>query len=303
MITLLILYIFTLLFSLRFERRDNLSYFPKELTTFLKGLLPVFILIHHSKCFQDFTLVGEYVVGLFFFISGFGLESCRKGTKNNFMALFHRLNKLFLPLVVPCVIYITLLLCLGRFSLNDLIGYKVILPYTWFIVSLVIMYILYYSVTTACKEPMMVCIMMTIVIVAMIGILTLLKVSSTYRVSSLAFLVGIYAFNTKSILMRCINGKNFRYICLFTLAFITLFAILDKGCSAYILIPLWCLCVVSGLCSSGFKFSIKPLGKFLSKISYEFYIVQGITVLLVNNILNISNIVYRGGVFAGTIII
>lgn len=302
MITLLILYFFALLFFLKLERKDNLSYFPKELTTFLKGLLPVFILIHHSKCFQDFTLVGEYVVGLFFFISGFGLESTRKGTKNNFIALLHRLNQLFIPLIVPCVIYITLLLCLGRFSLDDLIGYKVILPYTWFIVSLVIMYIFYYSVTAASKEPLRVCIVMTIVIVAMIGALTFLKVSSTYRVSSLAFLAGIYAFNTKSILMRCINGKYFRYICLFTFAFTTLFAILDKGSSAYILIPLWCLCVVSGLCGSRLKFSIKPLGKFLSKISYEFYISQGITVLVVDNVLNIRGIVYREGVFTGAIV-
>ena len=80
----------------------NFSLFTKERTYLLKALLPYMIFIHHSHLFDDsFHFVGIFVVALFFFISGYGLETKRKnGFVINNVFLIKALKKLIIKFMV-----------------------------------------------------------------------------------------------------------------------------------------------------------------------------------------------------------
>ena len=248
MITIIIIY-FLLLFYPR--KQIEIDFFPKNLSIFLKGILPLFILIHHiglnSGSFKDFNLVGEYCVGLFFFISGYGLEYIRNGHKNKLLYLFQRLKKLFIPLIIPSLIYIGLLVYIGNFCFKELLEYKIVLPYTWFIVSLSIMYIFYYLITSCVRKKIVVCICMTLVIISSTVIMAKLGLSSTYRVSNLAFLAGIYTYNMKMYISLLLAKPDIIFWNSLAFLFFVFLALLNIKGSAYLLIPIWCFCLLLGL--------------------------------------------------------
>ena len=63
--------------------RGGVAPFSKDRTTLLKAVLPWVIILHHlslkTNLLGDFNEAGVYVVGLFFYISGYGLEKKRMG--------------------------------------------------------------------------------------------------------------------------------------------------------------------------------------------------------------------------------
>jgi hypothetical protein len=59
-------------------RGNRFSLFTKERTYLLKALLPYIIFIYHSHLFDwDFKITGPFVVSIFYFMSGYGLETKR----------------------------------------------------------------------------------------------------------------------------------------------------------------------------------------------------------------------------------
>ena len=63
--------------------KGGVNPFSKDRTTLLKAVLPWVIILHHlslrTNLLGDFNEAGVYVVGLFFFISGYGLEKKKVG--------------------------------------------------------------------------------------------------------------------------------------------------------------------------------------------------------------------------------
>lgn len=146
--------IFTLLLYalLLFAPRKEVFTFDLSNTALLKAILPFFIIVGHaahavkSSVFDGW---GVYVVALFFFVSGYGLEYKRSvDSKDSMHLLVNRIVKLLFPLVVPIIIYVGIRWAsegIGfSFIYQSIRSYEIILPYSWFIISLVQMYILYY---------------------------------------------------------------------------------------------------------------------------------------------------------------
>ena len=125
--------------------------FSKDKTLILKAFLPFLILIHHLWMFDDFNQVGIYVVAMFFFISGYGLQYKREVDSISIKTFFHSIRKLLIPLIIPSICYVLLLILYKEIGMEDLYtelaGYKIILPYTWFVVSLIILYCFFYSLS------------------------------------------------------------------------------------------------------------------------------------------------------------
>lgn len=77
--------------------------FTLDKTNLLKAILPFGIILHHisfnasQSVLYDFRFTGPYIVGLFFFMSGYGLECQYRKGKISFRALPAKLkNFLFL---------------------------------------------------------------------------------------------------------------------------------------------------------------------------------------------------------------
>lgn len=75
---MLVFDVLLLLVALIAQKKAVLS-FDKDNSAFLKAILPLFIILSHSHAVNGIEH-GTYYVGLFFFISGYGLEVKRLGS-------------------------------------------------------------------------------------------------------------------------------------------------------------------------------------------------------------------------------
>ena len=120
MFTILIVLILAVLFSLKSQKHSiqwDKYYLVKSRCDILKAILPfAIVLAHlsfytHNPIIQNFRYSGPYVVGLFFFISGYGLEYKYHNNGLDFSMFPHRVKKLLTPLIFPIVLYLVLLYC------------------------------------------------------------------------------------------------------------------------------------------------------------------------------------------------
>lgn len=153
----LALYIIILL--LFFVKREQLL-LPKENSNRIKGILAIFIIIHHcvqlhyaeASIFSCFKNAGSWICAIFFFISGYGMYS--QETKISLMTFPEfwkkRLTKLLQPFLFITIGYQVLSFFLGDNNLlrvittfpQDFPGN--LLPGCWFIFALFYLYILTY---------------------------------------------------------------------------------------------------------------------------------------------------------------
>lgn len=191
----------------------SFGYFAKNKTIFLKALLPFMIITHHTHLFDgDFYYVGAFVVSLFFFISGYGLESKRKVNTISNKWFVRSLKKLTIPLIVPIVIYMGIRLCktpLNTIIAEDILKYQLVLPHTWFVLTLILIYVIYHICVTLqqkLKKP-------SFLIVITVAILTFnffgkyLGVPSWGRNTTTAFLAGIFYKEYEGYLVNWLNKK------------------------------------------------------------------------------------------------
>ncbi len=102
MVVLFFILFVLFLCNLRFHQRFALT---KQRSDVLKALFPFAIIIghvyfHYSYLFfQDFRWAGPYVVGLFFFMSGYGLEYKYEHSTINLPAFQKRIKNLLIPVI------------------------------------------------------------------------------------------------------------------------------------------------------------------------------------------------------------
>lgn len=151
MVFLLIIILMLFVCSFHLHQRFALT---KQRTDVLKALFPFTIFMGHIYFyysylfFQDFRWAGPYVVGLFFFMSGYGLEYKYEHGSINFFAFKKRIKNLLIPVIPPLVIYLLVRMALGEpiesYIISDLKSYELILPMTWFVISLFFLYVFYF---------------------------------------------------------------------------------------------------------------------------------------------------------------
>ncbi|MDO4932114.1 MAG: hypothetical protein Q4E63_05605 [Prevotellaceae bacterium] len=173
------------------------SLFTRDKTVILKSVLPFMIIIHHTWIFEDFKCVGVFVVSLFFFISGYGQE-CKREIKEYFSLreILPMVRKQAIPLVIPSIIYIFLLFACQRLSIDEVIGeisgYGLILPYTWFIVSLWLLYFVFYSASSLTIRFKYVVILTAIGIAVSTVLMALGQIQSTYHMCNVIAIFRSY---------------------------------------------------------------------------------------------------------------
>lgn len=273
---------------LLFAPRKEAFTFDLSNTALLKAILPFFIILGHAAHAVKSSLfdgLGVYVVALFFFVSGYGLEYKRsvdsKDSKDSMHLLVNRIVKLLFPLVVPIIIYVGVRWAsegIGfSFIYQSIRSYEIILPYSWFIISLVQMYILYYvshyiHLKYLKGEGFLV--LLSVVITLYIAILYSLHIQSTYYCSLYGFLAGVL-FRYYEPIIKKIKFKSL----LASVLLLSSIVIMIMKLPCTMLYNSWIFCFACALIISLITLKGRIID-FFSKISYEMYICQGIGIYL-----------------------
>ena len=272
--------------------------FSKDRTTLLKAVLPWVIILHHlslkTNLLGDFNEAGVYVVGLFFFISGYGLEKKKVGEANNSIRqLPKRLSKLLWPLVVPVVLYLILVICFGGDVVglikNSLRDWCIILPYTWFILNLLIFYVVYYCLAHYIRDTKMFIILMAIALLIISMLLMLLDGTSAHYSSNFAFLAGIIYCHIEGNAIKTFATKKSVFVLMLIAVVATYFGTHPFRLSSSWNVPIYSIAVIALV--SRIPFKNKGID-FMSKYSYDLYICQSIAFLILNKLFVLSDLTY-----------
>ena len=252
--------------------------FDKSNSAFFKAMLPFFIILHHVVRIPEFQSLGTYVVALFFFMSGYGLEYKRNDTSiYSTKEIVCRITKLTTPIVVPIVLYILLRWSTEgvsfKFIADSLKSYEVILPYSWFVLTLLQLYLMFYIVNNLCHKSAITKrfpLVIFAVVTTYIAILFVCKVQSTYYCSVYGFVAGIFFKNIEP----CVEHIK-RLILVGVVLLLLSQLIIELHPPMTMFYNSWLYTIACALIFSALSLR-NMVVDFFSKISYEIYLCQGI---------------------------
>lgn len=288
---------FTLYLSYCFK---NTNFIPHEFTldkvNILKSVLPFIIIIHHlsfevsQTIISDFRFTGSYVVGLFFFMSGYGLEYQYNQHKVQIRRLPYRLKKIFIPFILPTVFYLVLVYHFYNkpfhyLATGGFIDAQLLLPYTWFITILVGMYICYYLTRNLFRNNNYFLLFLFAIFTLFIIIVHNSHNSHLYT-SNYAFIVGIAMKQNEKKWLKIASYKKIYALSFIVLGLISISYIeqkpLFKGFGV-IGVPFYVVAFIT-LFTRMEVLKANKLIQFFSSISYEMYLFQGVTILIITKI-------------------
>lgn len=199
--------VFFLLFLYKIEFGVSDEFMSKDYTTYLRGICALAIMLRHIRItdfapLNVFDYLGNPIVGIFFFLSGYGMLTRIKQTGiDNYMNGF--ILKRCVPLFVEYIfVWIFNFVCMFLVSGNFDFLKKIITPYSWFIIMIEVLYIVFYIGYKLFKDNLKrLIIFVTISELALIIALSVFGVGECWYLSLLCFSGGmIYSvvnFNKK----------------------------------------------------------------------------------------------------------
>ncbi len=222
LVTIIYLILLVLLFykSKFFGSREyNGDYLSKDTMKALQGFASIAIIVHHvaqKTCaygippeyvrhgLEPFLNIGFLLVALFFFCSGYGLTV---SDMNNVNYMDDFIKKRVVPLIIPFALTNTVFLSLeATRGIDSNFG---LLPntYSWFVIVIFGVYILFWLVFRTYIKERFKFLLVTLEIIAFIGVLYVLGSGEWWYNSLPAFLLGMFyaRFNTKitSFIRKC----------------------------------------------------------------------------------------------------
>ncbi len=201
---LIIIFLMIIIYKASFSREEYMS---KEYCNCLRGIFSIIIVfVHISYGRNEFTLFdslkffGQFIVGCFFFLSGFGLYLQYKNKGKKEFSKGYLEKRVFLLLKKYFEIY---LLYLVVIFILRLIGYMpsqniqsfFIIPKSWFIFIIIVLYINFYFSVKYVKSNLIIWI--TIQTILLYLFLLIIDASDYYYVSLFAFPSGMLFYEIK----------------------------------------------------------------------------------------------------------
>ncbi len=279
--------IFISLLALFQSPNPNVHELCKERCIPIRAFLPFTIILGHisllsGKELGDFNWIGMFAVGVFFFMSGYGLEHKRQNGSICINGLSTRIRKLLFPLTLPCITYFATLYVCDADALQviaeNIKGFCIILPFTWFVIVECFMYAIFYIIAHYVKSSKSFFIIITGTVILFSIINTSVSHIAYLSLSNLAFPAGVFY---KQHEIKILKSMSLRTTIL-TIVIINVLAIVLKNTHNYFIpleILVWTILAITLYSKINFKLSNFTL--LLSEISYEIYLCQGITFVII----------------------
>lgn len=274
------------LLSLLSKKTEELN---KGKTSVLKAVMAIIIVLHHMslqgiESLMQFFSWGAPIVSVFFFISGYGLSLNFFSKGNTYLSNFisHRIfRNLLLPFILAWALYRIINWCFLPdlvTEINNLVFKGItLLPHSWYVYAILLFYIFFYI---ACKlsEKNFPFIIVTLTIVYIL-VCEYAGFDRCWYISSLAFPTGVFAGKYIDSLKEFASiGIRYLMFVPLCISLIGLFVYSRNEILymfVYILIPI----MITMIC---LKIKLEELCRFksvsfLSNISYEIYLGQGIS--------------------------
>ena len=189
--------VFFLLFLYKIKFGVSDEFMSKDYTTYLRGICALAIMLRHIRItdfapLNVFDYLGNPIVGIFFFLSGYGmLTRIKQIGIDNYMNGF--ILKRCVPLFVEYIfVWIFNFVCMFLVSGNFNFLKKIITPYSWFIIMIEVLYIVFYIGYKLFKDILKrLIIFVTISELALIIALSVFGVGECWYLSLLCFSGGM----------------------------------------------------------------------------------------------------------------
>ncbi len=297
--------------------------FGLDWTTFFKAILPFCIIIHHidhnfNLIFPDgisrigliivgnFGILGAIVVGVFFFISGYGLTSSFLKKGDAYFKGFFR--KRFVKLLVPFIFVSTIEQIVRTQVIQD---YNVLQSFwdflckgdffvQWFVCVLLIFYVFFYLCFKYIKDNKKAALML-LLCVCVLSLFYLLAYTVPYSTpddivcehwwkSNLCFVIGVFYCMYESTITQKLNGK-WKFVVSGLAILIAVLTIIQRVMPQIDTIKLVILIMPIFLTMISYFFNA-PKGRlveFFSRISYETFLVHSIVLTLFMYVFRLSS--------------
>ena len=281
------------------QKNSTLYNFDNQTVLPLRGILALLIVLHHLVLViknleiphklgaQQLMMWGGLVVGVFFFITGYGLTiSILKKGKDYLKGFFKkRIMKLLIPAIITTFFYQLGEVFFNRFSISTIISdfsYGGLpLPNSWYVVAIIYFYTMFYLCAKNFKIETTI-IMMWIFSLIYILIIKHLNFGNYWWYSTFALNVGMTFAYIETKIKNYIkqNPQKGLFITFVIFLLTTTYALINS--QTKINLPLgdiptfW---ITPAILTVIIYFLGTPKSKildFLGKISYEIYIVHGI---------------------------
>ncbi len=306
---LILFFIFIIIFQIKYSKELMFEYYlSKDATQSLKAISAIIVLFSHISqrtdggvIFPYLVKTGNLAVAIFFFISGYGLIiqfiNKKEAYLNNFLKL--RLLKIIVPYIVANLVFLVVVNCIGiKTTIWDIvIGFfdgNLVLPFSWYVILIIILYILFYIIAKNSKTYLRLLTYMLISQLVICSILYFRDYGIWWYSSCLTFTLGICWGVYKESINKIIKSRyyllemvifTFFILSFFSTKILSIIGIKDIS-TIFIAIfnqissILFCIFIVMLL----LKFKIKnKILSFLSKISFEVYLFQGVMMTILRN--------------------
>lgn len=260
--------------------------FSRTNSNMIKGLMAIFVVLCHLSLIYPggtilpvFEYLGDAAVGIFFFLSGYGLMK-QYSLRNDYHIGFiqKRLNRVLIPYLIVNVIYWLYYLFIGeRYGFTDLINSlktgDLLVSYSWYIVEVLILYLFFYLFMRIDRKKMKYMIVSHIVLyLVLIFMFKGLNYAPYWYRSTYMYIIGLlYVVFEKQITAFI---RNNYVICLGTAIITGLLMFIYKVPYYYFEIALL-LAII--LVFNRFELNNRPL-IFLGRISLEIYLLHGLII-------------------------
>lgn len=270
-----------------------------------KGLFALIVVLHHISLkiqnggvvYSQFMKIGYLAVSVFFFFSGFGLmrqHMLKEDYGKNFFR--KRLPKVLVPFLTAILFYIAVYAVLGIVYEPKALIRKILnggfIPYSWFVVCIIIFYIFFGIIIKVLKTHYY-CVLAAVGIFCVLWIPAcgVLRFGSEWYMSTHLLVFGVLVAIKYEEIKKFVSNHIFACLLPVSLIFLIIYAmqgkiinLINKQVFEYAYSFVETIVFVMLLLLVSFKVSVgNKLLKFFGNCSFEIYLFQGMFIKILFN--------------------